>query len=257
VTSFGHQSPSSNPTTDVGDTRTRVARDILEHGPSTAAAIADRLQLTTAAVRRHLDALTAEGLLEAGDPYVRGPRGRGRPAKVYKVTDAGRDEFEHAYDDLAASALTFVAEIGGSDAVVEFARRRLLHLEEAYRLALSAVGPDEAPAALAELLTEEGYAASVEPSGSGGLQICQHHCPVAHVAAQFPQLCEAETDMIGRLLGTHVQRLATIAHGDGVCTTHVPPPHGGTTPASVHSVDAPPAHTDSHPLEPTTGAGGR
>ncbi|MFW6188461.1 MAG: transcriptional regulator, partial [Actinomycetota bacterium] len=26
----------------------------------------------------------------------------------------------------------------------------------------------------------------------------------------------------GRLLGTHVQRLATIAHGDGVCTTHIP-----------------------------------
>jgi hypothetical protein len=43
------------------------------------------------------------------------------------------------------------------------------------------------------------------------------------VAAQYPQLCEAETEMIGRLLGTHVQRLATIAHGDGVCTTHIPP----------------------------------
>lgn len=204
-------------------TRTRVARDILENGPSTAAAIAERLGLTTAAVRRHLDTLTADGLLAAGEPYLRGPRGRGRPAKVYKVTDAGRDEFEQAYDDLAASALGYVAEIGGEDAVAEFARRRLLYLEEAYRLALSVVGPEKAPEALAELLTEEGYAASVEPSPQGGMQICQHHCPVAHVASQFPQLCEAETEMIGRLLGTHVQRLATIAHGDGVCTTHIPP----------------------------------
>lgn len=209
-------------------TRTRVARDILENGPSTAASIAERLDLTTAAVRRHLDALSAEGLLEAGEPYVRGPRGRGRPAKVYKVTDAGRDEFEHAYDDLAASALGFVAEIGGEEAVAEFARRRLLYLEEAYRLALSAVGADRAPEAIADLLTEEGYAASIEPSPHGGLQLCQHHCPVAHVASQFPQLCEAETDMISRLLGTHVQRLATIAHGDGVCTTHIPPRTAGT-----------------------------
>jgi predicted ArsR family transcriptional regulator len=204
-------------------TRTRVARDILEHGPSTAAAISERLELTTAAVRRHLDALTAEGLLEAGEPYLRGPRGRGRPAKVYKVTDSGRDEFEQAYDDLAASALSFVEELGGADAVAEFARRRLLYLEEAYRLALSAVGMEKAPEALVDLLTEEGYAASVEPSPHGGLQICQHHCPVAHVASQYPQLCEAETEMIGRLLGSHVQRLATIAHGDGVCTTHLPP----------------------------------
>jgi predicted ArsR family transcriptional regulator len=45
---------------------------------------------------------------------------------------------------------------------------------------------------------------------------------VAHVAERFPQLCEAETEAISRVLGKHVQRLATIAHGDGVCTTHIP-----------------------------------
>jgi predicted ArsR family transcriptional regulator len=209
------------------DTRQRVARDILEHGPSTAAVIADRLGLTAAGVRRHLDTLLAERMVEPAAPRPQGPRGRGRPARVYRLTDAGRDAFEQAYDDLAASALGYVAEIGGPDAVVEFARRRLLHLEEAYRLAVAAVGPDQAPDALVELLTEEGYAASVESSPLGGLQICQHHCPVAHVAAQFPQLCEAETEMIGRLLGSHVQRLATIAHGDGVCTTHIPVRHSG------------------------------
>jgi len=205
------------------DTRTRVARDILRHGPATAAEVAQRLDLTAAAVRRHLDALISDGMLEASDQHVYGRRGRGRPAKVYRVTDAGRDEFEHAYDDLAASALGYVSEIGGPEAVGEFARRRLLRLEEAFRMAVAVLGPDEAPQALADLLSEEGYAASVEPSPQGGLQICQHHCPVAHVAAEFPQLCEAETQMIGRLLGTHVQRLATIAHGEGVCTTHIPP----------------------------------
>ena len=59
------------------------------------------------------------------------------------------------------------------------------------------------------------------PAGIGE-QLCQHHCPVAHVAEEFPQLCEAETEVFGRVLGTHVQRLATIAHGDGVCTTCIP-----------------------------------
>jgi predicted ArsR family transcriptional regulator len=204
------------------DTRQRVARDILEHGPSTAAAIAERLGVTAAGVRRHLDTLLAEGLVEPAAPRLYGQRGRGRPARAYRLTDAGRDAFEQAYDDLAASALRYVAEIGGTDAVSEFARRRLVHLEESYRLAVSAVGPAAAPGALVELLTEEGYAATVEPSPLGGVQLCQHHCPVAHVAAEFPQLCEAETELIGRLLGTHVQRLATIAHGDGVCTTHIP-----------------------------------
>ena len=59
---------------------------------------------------------------------------------------------------------------------------------------------------------------------AAGEQLCQHHCPVAHVAAEYPQLCEAETEAFGRLLGTPVQRLATIAHGDGVCTTHITAP---------------------------------
>ena len=71
--------------------------------------------------------------------------------------------------------------------------------------------------------TADGYAASASQAKSGGEQLCQHHCPVAHVAAEFPQLCEAETEAFGQLLGTPVQRLATIAHGDGVCTTHVSP----------------------------------
>ena len=70
-------------------------------------------------------------------------------------------------------------------------------------------------------MRDDGYAASVKEVPVGE-QLCQQHCPVAHVAHEFPQLCEAETELISRVLGRHVQRLATIAHGDGVCTTFIP-----------------------------------
>ncbi len=53
------------------------------------------------------------------------------------------------------------------------------------------------------------------------------------MAAEFPQLCEAETQVISRLVGTHVQRLATIANGDGVCTTHIPAPVARRRPADL------------------------
>jgi hypothetical protein len=85
------------------------------------------------------------------------------------------------------------------------------------------VPADQRVRILAEALSADGYAAAASHATSGGEQLCQHHCPVAHVAAEFPQLCEAETEAFARLLGTPVQRLATIAHGDGVCTTHVSP----------------------------------
>ncbi|MGH3359263.1 MAG: helix-turn-helix transcriptional regulator [Nocardioidaceae bacterium] len=198
-----------------------MAQSILEEGPSTAAVLAGRLDLTPAAVRRHLDHLLADGVIEARDQRVTGHRGRGRPAKVFVITDAGRDEFEQDYDDLAVSALRFLAKSAGDDAVLEFARARVGELETRYRPIVEAAPVEDRPRVLAEALTADGYAASVRTAPSGD-QVCQHHCPVAHVAAEFPQLCDAETEVFARLLGQHVQRLATIAHGDGVCTTNVP-----------------------------------
>jgi predicted ArsR family transcriptional regulator len=203
-------------------TRQRVARSILEHGPSTAAELAERLGLTAAGVRRHLDVLLEQGRLTSREQRVYGARGRGRPAKVFSLTDAGRDTFYSAYDDLAVQALEFLADNGGPDAVSRFASSRIEALESRYREALEDAGSTGTPSeVLAAALTAEGYAASVEPAGVGE-QLCQHHCPVAHVAERFPQLCEAETQAFSRVLGVHVQRLATIAHGDGVCTTHIP-----------------------------------
>jgi predicted ArsR family transcriptional regulator len=200
-------------------TRDAIARSILENGPSTASTLSKRLALTPAGIRRHLDLLVADGILEARDPRVGSTRGRGRPSKVFLMTDEGRSQFEHTYDDLAVAALKFMAAHSGDHLVTAFAESRAEDIERKATpyLAKRTKKID----ALASFLTEQGYAASVEKRGTGE-EICQHHCPIAHVAAQYPQLCEAETQAFSRLLGTHVQRLATIAHGDGVCTTYIP-----------------------------------
>jgi len=256
---------TSSGTGEAAGTRGQVARLILELGPCTAATLGGRLGLTPAAVRRHLDNLLADGMIETRTARTYGNRGRGRPAKVFVVTDAGRSAFEHAYDDLATSALRWVERTYGQQAVAEFARQQLAEIERRY-LPVVAGAEDlrTRVQALADALSADGYAAAAGPApvlgntvpgntvpgntvpgntGAGGKaraagvvgvvgageQICQHHCPVAHVAAEFPQLCEAETEAFGRLLGTPVRRLATIAHGDGICTTHVTcAPQGST-----------------------------
>jgi predicted ArsR family transcriptional regulator len=226
-------------------TRNRVVRSVLDHGPSTAADLAERLELTTAAVRRHLDALLAEGLVESRERRVYGQRGRGRPAKVFALTDAGRDALYQAYDQLAAEALGWIAEAAGGgaegeEAIAAFARARFSGQAERYRRVLAEVEPEARAQALAEALTADGYAATARGAARGE-QLCQHHCPVAHVAEQYPQLCEAETELFSELLGSHVQRLATIAHGDGVCTTYVPPPPGARSGTAADGTsDAPP-----------------
>ncbi len=140
------------------------------------------------------------------------------------LTDAGRDSFDQQYDDLAVQAMRFLAETGGEQAVREFAHRRALFIKQGFEK-VSAASPELSPAqVLAQVFSDNGYAASVTQLPVVGEQLCQQHCPVSHVAHEFPQLCEAETAAIGEVLGTHVQRLATIAHGDGVCTTCIPDP---------------------------------
>jgi predicted ArsR family transcriptional regulator len=247
------KSSGTVPAGESAGTRGQVARLILELGPCTAATIGGRLGLTPAAIRRHLDNLIADGLIETRTARTYGNRGRGRPAKVFVITDAGRSAFEHAYDDLATSALRFLMRTYGPQAVAEFARQQVAETERRYAPVVAQAGDLRIRVqALADALSADGYAAAAGPApmprnpvlrntgpgntGPGstpagitkaanivgnGEQICQHHCPVAHVAAEFPQLCEAETEAFGRLLGTPVRRLATIAHGDGICTTHV------------------------------------
>ncbi len=210
-----------------GGTRERVLALLLELGPSTTAALAGRLGLSAAGVRRHLDALLAEGTVATREPRSVGLRGRGRPARLWALSEAGHAAGPAAYDDLAAQALRFLVEQGGQSAVAAFATARAGEFEQRHRDRLADSPPAERPAALAAALTAEGYAAGTSPVGASGarpagVQLCQHHCPVQSVAEQFPELCDAETAALGRLLDVHVQRLATIAHGDGVCTTFIP-----------------------------------
>ena len=211
-------------------TRDRVRQTISEQGPLTAAALASHLGLTPAAVRRHLDLLAEQGAIQEREPATAGGagRGRGRPARAYILSEAGHAGLGSDYDDVATSALRFLAEHAGADAVGEFARERIAELEARYAAQLAAAGDDVTARAqaLATALTADGYAASTRPVGVGtplaGVQLCQGHCPVQHVAAQFPAFCDAETDAFSRLLGVHVQRLGTLAHGEHVCTTFIP-----------------------------------
>ena len=214
-----HESPE-------GRTRHAVVRLLMESGSITAGEIGTRLGLSAAGVRRHLDALIEMGDAESHAAAAWQQVGRGRPAKRFQLTEAGRGKLGHRYDDLAVAAMRQLREIGGEDAVVAFARKRIdAILGNVAAAVAGADGEVESTAErIAAALTEAGYAATTAhvEGGVPGLQILQHHCPVANVAKEFPELCQAERQAMAEVLGTHVQRLATIADGGYVCTTHVP-----------------------------------
>ncbi|MFZ2625945.1 MAG: helix-turn-helix domain-containing protein [Propionibacterium sp.] len=201
--------------------RRLVLQELLSRGPATVAELAKRLEVTPTAVRRQLAMLLRAGQVEESQHHRRGPRGRGRPAKSYVITGTGRAVFCQGYDDLAMQAMAALVETAGPQAVARLGERRYDDVETKYHERRRTT-PDESPVeVLAELLDQKGYVARVDASPLG-TQLCQHHCPVADVAAAYPELCETETKVFARLLGSRVQRLATIAHGDGICTMNIP-----------------------------------
>ena len=202
-------------------TRDRILELLLTHGGRTASELAQTLQLTATGIRRHLGLLVDAGLIAESTEQVDEPRGRGRPAKSYRLTAAGRQRFGEHYDDLALSALAELVAAVGPDALDRLAANQLRAVETDYRARRAADPDGDQLEQLAEALSAAGYFASSPDDG----ELCQHHCPVAHVAERFPQLCEAETVIFSRLLGTDLSRSATIAHGDTACRTHLGMPN--------------------------------
>ena len=209
-----------------GQTRSAVVRLLLESGSITAGQVGEQLGLSAAGVRRHLDALIDAGEAESAPAAPWQQEGRGRPAKRYRLTAGGRAKLDHSYDDLASAAMRQLREIGGEDAVRTFARQRIDAILAGVEAPASSADDDIEAAAeqVAGALSKAGYVATTArvEGRIHGVQICQHHCPVSHVAEEFPELCETEQQAMAEVLGTHVQRLATIVNGDCACTTHVP-----------------------------------
>lgn len=232
-------------------TRERVLQVVLTHGPVSAAEVGRQLDLTAAAVRRHLDVLSAEGTVEV--KLIAGSRGAGRPSRRYVVSHQGQSDLGDDYLTIASVALGHLSQSQGDEAVRGVARERFAEIERRFQEQIAA---DSAAGAavedlevrtgtLARVLDDLGFAASLRLAGVPGqdaapdreharvpertalpmlraAQICQGHCPLHEIAAQFPEFCEEETEIFARLLGVDVRRLSTMPTGGHVCTTHVP-----------------------------------
>ena len=90
--------------------------------------------------------------------------------------------------------------------------RRTKSLIALYRKRLAGKSLGEKWQELARIRAEEGYMARVEGKG-----LTEHHCPIAAIAKEFPQVCKFEKRLFEAVLGGPLDRTDHMASGGRAC----------------------------------------
>jgi DeoR family transcriptional regulator, suf operon transcriptional repressor len=211
-------------TTQQSSTKQDILEYLLKHSQATAFELADTLNISPQAIRRHLKDLEAEELICFSLP-VQG--GMGRPQHVYQLTHQGRDYLRRqgadSYGQFAVSLLDTLAETVGRDQVSSILRKQWERKAQEYRERLGSASLSERVATLVKLRKAEGFMAESHPvesteSSSDRFILIEHNCAISDVAESFPSICGHELEMFAAVLpDCTVERTHWIINGEHRC----------------------------------------
>jgi DeoR family suf operon transcriptional repressor len=182
----------------------------------TAKDIAVKLGISLNAVRHHLKELEAESLVE----YERQHRGVGAPAFAYRLSASGEALFPRRYESTLTELLDYVVRREGRASAVAVLEERYEGMTRRLQHELAGATPAERMAAVARLLSDEGYMAEGTAVSDTGTLI-EHNCAIQAVAERFPEICAAEARFLEAALGAEVQRREHILSGCSACEYRV------------------------------------
>lgn len=191
------------------------------HGPMTADGLGKALGISPVAVRQHLAALEAEGLVVTSIER----RAVGRPVHRYTLTAHGDETFPRAYDALANSLMEELQYSQGEEAVDELFAKRRARQRATFQLRMEgkALGPRVRE--LAKIQSEQGYMASSQEEENGDYLLIEHNCAICEVARNHRSACKHELLLFQELIGDKatVEREKYMMDGDHTCTYRVRP----------------------------------
>lgn len=203
--------------------RDRILMLLKTKGPQSTTRLAERLKLTPMGVRQHLGLLAERGLVD----HAEEPRGVGRPARVWSLTDEARGQFPEGYADLTVDMLGALRETFGANGIKQLIRTRTKRQIEDYRQRMP---PTSAPlssrvSSLAKIRSEEGYMAECRKNRDGSLTLTENHCPICAAAEICQGLCDGELELFKKALGkgVSIERTEHMLEGARRCAYRIAP----------------------------------
>ena len=208
--------------TQTPSTKEDILNYLLKVNQTKAQELADLLEISPQAIRRHLKDLEIEGLIE----HRAVQEGMGRPQYYYYLSKQGRDRFPNRYGEFAVSFLDTLMETVGEKQVGEVLKKQWERKADEYRQRIGAGSLQARVAKLVELRREEGYMAELhdfdenmaEPKTVEKFILSEHHCAISEVAESYPTVCGHELEMFGAILpDCAIERTHWINNGEHSC----------------------------------------
>jgi predicted ArsR family transcriptional regulator len=202
-------------------TRDEVIRLLADHGPASVSEIAERVGVSEGAIRRHMDIMLAEGLLEARLER----QGRGRPGLLYSLSIEGEERtaaanyarlLERLYPALERMPLEEVSGLSGSALVERLFEAVAEDVANEYAAHVTGTELPERVGQVAEALHSEGILTQVVDEGTA-FRLVNVGCPYRSTASETHACCEADRRAIELLLDVPVQQVARVVDGASMC----------------------------------------
>lgn len=217
---------STEPLPHTGLTPRNAAERILfhlkMHGDRTAASLGAAFGTSGEAVRQQLVRLAEEGMVES---WVQ-PKGVGRPAQFWRLTEAGQHLFPDTHAALAVDLLAAIRSEFGPQTLSKLIDAREAKTRADYKARLAdAATLGERVERLAAIRSQEGYMADWSDDGAGGYWLYENHCPICAAAAACQNFCRSELAVFRDVLGdgVHIERVEHIIAGARRCAYRVTP----------------------------------
>jgi predicted ArsR family transcriptional regulator len=209
-------------TSPSGDTKQRILKILLE-GPMSLGEITSKLQIQKSAVRLHLESLQAEKAVESHFKIER----LGRPRKIYRLTENGRELFPRKYDLVLSLILKKISEINRQEEAKKLVESVADDIAASIKYEIEKSGSlgnfEESLRILNSASNDMGFASSISKDEDNKFSIQSKNCILHKVAVSHQNIiCHGLHDrMISRSLddngkkpGFNVELKECIALGD-------------------------------------------
>lgn len=208
-------------------TREQILRYVRGRRETTVAQLAESLELSQQAVRRHLDGLRADGLVDVKQER----HGVGRPTLLFFATERGEELAGRTYLQLLSRLFRHLEKLDESQ-VSGASGREVLNrvfsgiaseMAADHRAEVTGATLDQRIAEASRALESEGIVDRWTKQADGVYQIVNEECPYLRLAEMSDAACRSDKHTIELLLGAEVEQTARIVDGAPVCEYIVRP----------------------------------